>query len=144
MKKRQVNIAIIEDDPYYNLLIELNLKAIAKEGLFKPLELLFYNFRSGESVMDFIDHVDYDIAVLDYFLSIKRGAFAVNGEDILKEMVKRNKECKVLVVSEQEDLEITVRLLQKGAYVYLQKRDLNVELLKQIVSKILIRKYELY
>jgi DNA-binding NtrC family response regulator len=144
MKKRQVNIAIIEDDPYYNLLIELNLKSIAKEGLFEPLELLFYNFRTGESVMNFIDDVRYDIAVLDYFLSIKRGAFAVNGEDILKEMVKRNKECKVLVVSEQEDLETTVRLLQKGAYVYLQKRDLNVELLKQIVSKILIRKYELY
>jgi response regulator of citrate/malate metabolism len=115
MKKRQVNIAIIEDDPYYNLLIELNLKSIAKEGLFEPLELLFYNFRTGESVMNFIDDVRYDIAVLDYFLSIKRGAFAVNGEDILKEMVKRNKECKVLVVSEQEDLETTVRLLQKGA-----------------------------
>jgi len=144
MVKQIVNIAIVEDDVYYNRLFEMYVNGLKGFKECEDLEFLVCSFTSGKKVIEFLETVVFDIVILDYYLQNDATEDPVNGDKVLEALMKKNSDCKVVVVSEQDDIKTTVEMLQLGAYDYISKGAFSTELLMNVVRKILIRKYDLF
>jgi len=69
------------------------------------------DFKAGEKLSD----ADFDIIFLDVFLPDG------NGIDLLKKMLKTNKDRTVVMISGHADIDTAVRAIQAGAYDFIEK-----------------------
>ena len=111
-------IFVVEDNEWYRKLLVHSLES-------NP-DFRVESFATGEEFLGQIGR-NPDIVSLDFRLPDTKG-------DVLLQKIKNyNEEIEVLIISEQEDIEIAVDLLKKGAFDYIVKeKNIRNKLLQSI------------
>lgn len=118
MSEKAFKIFVVEDDEWYGRLLVHTL------SLNPDYEIQL--FSTGKDCLENI-HQAPDVVTLDYRLPDMKGL------DVLKQIKEINDEIQIILISEQDDIEIVVTLLQNGAYDYIVKsRDIRERLLNTV------------
>ena len=108
MEHKHPKIFVVEDNQWYRKLLVHNL------SLNPDYEV--HGFESGELLMRHMKEMP-DVVTLDYRLPGKSGV------EMLEWLRENYPDVQVVMISEQDDIEVVVELLKKGAYDYLVKSD---------------------
>lgn len=120
MKTKAFKIFVVEDNEWYNKLLVHNLE------LNPDYEVV--SFLNGAECLSQLDE-NPDVITLDYRLPDMTGA------EVLNRVKKEYPEIEVILISEQDDIEVVVDLLKKGAYDYIVKsNDIRERLLNTIAN----------
>ncbi|MBN2665404.1 MAG: sigma-54-dependent Fis family transcriptional regulator [Bacteroidales bacterium] len=118
MAEKPVRIFVVEDNEWYNKLLVYTLSLNPD-----------YEVKSFLNARDFLANLGEapDIVTLDYRLP------DLSGLEVLKRIRQENENIRVILISEQEDIEMVVTLLRMGAYDYITKsNDIKERLLNTI------------
>jgi DNA-binding response OmpR family regulator len=103
-----MKILIVEDNPLYTEVLKQNLNTSGYSDV--------TTFSDGEGCIDRVDG-ETDVILLDYELG--EGKF--NGIEIFKEIRRKYKQVKIILISSQEDVKVAVEGLKLGAFDYIIK-----------------------
>ncbi len=118
MSEKAFKIFVVEDDEWYGRLLVHTL------SLNPDYEIQL--FSTGKDCLENI-HQAPDVVTLDYRLPDMKGL------DVLKQIKEINDEIQIILISEQDDIEVVVKILQNGAYDYIVKsRDIRERLLNTV------------
>jgi DNA-binding NtrC family response regulator len=112
----QFKIVILEDSDFYNKILTRQLQHYTGEIAFDK----GYNFdiQSYTSVNDCLRNLktDTDIAIVDFYLGESKNAL-----DILKIIKQTCTDCKVIIISQAQNVETYYKTLNEGAYHFIYK-----------------------
>jgi len=118
MPEKPFTIFVVEDNDWYNRLLVHTL-SLNPDHVVK-------SFSNGKEFLDSL-HEAPDIVTLDYRLP------DITGLELLKRIRQENSDLQVILISEQEDINTVVNLLQHGAYDYITKsNDIRDRLLNTV------------
>ncbi len=118
MSEKAFKIFVVEDDDWYNRLLVHNLSLIPDYEI--------QSFKTGKDCLANINQAP-DVVTLDYRLPDMKGL------DVLKQIKELNEDIRVILISEQDDIDVVVDLLKHGAYDYIVKsRDIKERLLNTV------------
>lgn len=118
MPEKAFKIFVVEDDEWYNRLLVHTL------SLNPDYEI--HSFITGKDCLDNL-HQEPDVITLDYRLPDMKGL------DVLKQIKEINDDIQIILISEQDDIEVVVTLLQNGAFDYIVKsKDIRERLLNTV------------
>lgn len=118
MPEKAFKIFVVEDDEWYNRLLVHTL------SLNPDYEI--QSFTTGKDCLSNIFQAP-DVITLDYRLPDMKGL------EVLRQIKEINDEIQIILISEQDDIEVVVNLLQNGAYDYIVKsRDIRERLLNTV------------
>ena len=118
MTEKAFKIFVVEDDEWYSRLLVHTL------SLNPDYEIKA--FGTGKECLDNL-HQQPDIITLDYRLPDMKGL------DVLKQIKEINEDIQIILISEQDDIEVVVTLLQSGAFDYIVKsKDIRERLLNTV------------
>jgi signal transduction histidine kinase len=89
-----------------------------------------FAFSTGEELLENLNQQP-DLIFLDYYL----GNYI--GLDLLKQIKSMHPGIHVVIISGQEDMETTIRLMQNGAFDYIIKNEAETERLNEVIEKFL-------
>lgn len=115
--KNKYKILIVEDNKLYSLL----LNQVFKECH----ELLVKCVYSGEECLDNLDWSP-DIIILDHELP------GINGLETLKEIRKAGKDTNIIVITDQDDINVTIEYVNLGITKYINKSHESKPIVKLI------------
>jgi len=118
LRENREHIFIVEDNEIYSMMLDYIL---SKDSVYK-----FSSFKSGEECLQNLG-LNPDVIILDYALP------GMNGYDVLLEIKKRNTATHVLMLTNNKDMKLALKLLQAGADDFILKQG-NGEI--QIIEKI--------
>lgn len=118
MPEKAFKIFVVEDDEWYNRLLVHTL------SLNPDYEI--QSFTTGKDCLANL-HQEPDVVTLDYRLPDMKGL------DVLKQIKEINDDVQIILISEQDDIEVVVTLLQSGAFDYIVKsKDIRERLLNTV------------
>jgi ActR/RegA family two-component response regulator len=119
--KKPFTIFIVEDDPFYGMLLLRYLSEQASEvQLFQNSEDLLFELHRVPNVI-----------LLDYYLGESQ-----TGLDVLKAIKEINPDIPVVFLTGQESIEVAVSTLKYGAFDYVEKNDDTFAKLDRVFQKI--------
>jgi two-component system response regulator AtoC len=118
MSEKAFKIFVVEDDEWYSRLLVHTL------SLNPDYEI--QSFSTGKECLANL-HQEPDIITLDYRLPDMKGL------EVLKQIKEINEDIQIILISEQDDIEVVVTLLQSGAFDYIVKsKDIRERLLNTV------------
>lgn len=112
-------IYVVEDNEWYNKLLVHNLSL--------NLDYEIHSFFNAKELLEAINHKAPNVVTIDYRLP------DMDGDTLLAKVKEINTSIEAIIISEQEDIKIAVRLLKAGAFDYLVKsKDIKERLLNAI------------
>lgn len=116
---------IVDDDPFCRMLYHQHLTNLG-----------FSNNQLFENGLDCINQLyqQPDIIFIDYDMR------PYNGLDVLKVIRKINPNIFLLVISSRQELHVTHRALQSGAFEYITKGEKDLEKINKAIANILVSK----
>lgn len=118
MAEKAFKIFVVEDDEWYSRLLVHTL------SLNPDYEI--QSFANGKDCLANL-HQEPDVITLDYRLPDMKGL------DVLKQIKEINEDIQIILISEQDDIEVVVTLLQNGAFDYIVKsKDIRERLLNTV------------
>lgn len=120
MATKTVQIAIVEDDIYYNRVLTKYIQTVCSRSFFPGLSFVISSYNNGH---DFVEKFDEstDILLLDYYLYNADEFEQINGADILKIVRKNAPECKVILLTALTDPEALKELHSHGLLAHVDK-----------------------
>jgi two-component system OmpR family response regulator len=103
-----MKIYIVEDNPLYSAVLEQNLLSSG----FTDVE----RFDDGEACLGQMNDQP-EVVLLDYQLGVDK----MNGIEIFKEIKRKNRDAKVVLLSDQDEVRVAVESLRLGAFDYIIK-----------------------
>jgi two-component system, OmpR family, response regulator len=125
--KGQAKIFIVEDNFMYSYVLDHALKEYGN--------FVITTFDSGEECIQLLGNSP-DLVILDYNLG--KG---MNGMEVMKAILAKKPKTKVVVISGQNDVQLTADLMKEGAYDYVEKRDTKatIERLLQSITGVVYK-----
>ncbi len=118
MPEKAFKIFVVEDDEWYNRLLVHTL------SLNPDYEI--QSFTTGKDCLANL-YQEPDVITLDYRLPDMKGL------EVLKQIKEINEDIQIILISEQDDIEVVVTLLQNGAFDYIVKsKDIRERLLNTV------------
>ena len=118
MPEKAFKIFVVEDDEWYSRLLVHTL------SLNPDYEI--QSFSTGKDCLANL-YQEPDVITLDYRLPDMKGL------DVLKQIKEINEDIQIILISEQDDIEVVVTLLQNGAFDYIVKsKDIRERLLNTV------------
>ena len=118
MSEKAFKIFVVEDDEWYNRLLVHTL------SLNPDYEI--QSFTNGKDCLANL-HQQPDVITLDYRLPDMKGL------EVLNQIKEINEDIQIILISEQDDIEVVVTLLQSGAFDYIVKsKDIRERLLNTV------------
>jgi DNA-binding NtrC family response regulator len=118
---KELNFFIVDDDPFFSSLIAKKLNNIG----YDKIEV----FNTGvECILNL--KMKPSIVLLDYQME------KMNGMDILNEIKRIDPSIHVIMVSSQEKVNIALKLIENGAYSYIQKSSNDINQIDEIINRI--------
>lgn len=119
----EFKIVVLEDNDFYNSLLTRQLEnytgEIAHDKGYK------FEINSYTNATDCLKNIkqDTDIAFVDFYLGESK-----NGLDVLKIIKQKSPNCKVVVISRENNMKTSFQTLNEGAYTFIYKdRDALIE-----------------
>ena len=112
----QFKIVVLEDNDFYNQLLTRQLEnytgEIAKDKGYS------FDISSYTNATDFLKNLktDTDIAFVDYYLGESK-----NGLEVLKIIKQKCPDCKVVIISRENNIKTSLQTLNEGAYTFIYK-----------------------
>ena len=103
-----MRIHIVEDNPLYSAVLEQNLLSSG----FTDIE----RFESGEDCLNATSKHP-EVILLNY----QMGEDQMNGIEVFKEIKRKNRDAKVVLLSNQDEVRVAVESLRLGAFDYIIK-----------------------
>ncbi len=119
--QKDLKIFVVDDDAFCLNLYQQFLKKLGYEQIIC--------FMGGKECLENLSQQP-DIIFLDYNME------DMNGIDVLHSIKNFNKEISVVFISGQENVEIAVDALKFGAFDYIVKSKITLELLKSTIDRI--------
>lgn len=125
-----------------NKVLIIEDEILARVGLHQLLDwkglgfTLLEDAKDGQEAIRSIEENHPDILLLDLNIPKK------NGLQILEYLRENNLDCKVIVISCNEEFEMVKEAMKLGAYDYLRKLNLSSEELQQILQKCRAEKHQ--
>ncbi|MBL3656635.1 response regulator [Fulvivirga sediminis] len=117
--KKEIKIAIVEDDIFYAEALRKYIdNEFSKSG--NSLDVKVNHYLSAQQCLEETD-ADVDIILLDYYLEDDAGDIPFPGISLLRAINSYWKRSKVIVISGQNNQEVTIELFQNGIYEYIMK-----------------------
>ncbi len=123
-----IPVYIIEDDPVYMEMVSDFIR-----DRFKRIAI--HRFATGEEALAALTRQPA-IVILDYFLN-KANPDAMNGLDVLVELAAKAPRSKIIILSAQDDISVSVNMMKYGAYDYIVKNEADVYRLQNILNHII-------
>lgn len=120
LNKKLIKIAIVEDDPYYNLAMYRYVSTLCNPMSYPELNFSIQRFEDPVTCIENLDK-DIDILLLDYLLINKEGDEVFTAFDVIKEVNISLDRSKLILISAQQSAITTVRLMNTGIYDYVDK-----------------------
>ncbi|MBI1184415.1 response regulator [bacterium] len=116
----KMNIAILDDDLYFNRMLTHYVKTICSKRVYKVID---FNIESYLTPENFIKKMkpNLDILLLDYYLTDADGKTTISGEEVLERMQFYCRNCRVIMISGQKSIPHVIKMLSKGVYIYINK-----------------------
>ncbi len=135
--KKHLKIVIVEDDLYYNKALTKYLNTLFNSSAYPQFDFEIKSYLNAHDCIEELED-DTDIMVLDYHLINKEETDVLTGLDIVKEAKKHCPNCKIVMVSSQQNAYVTSELMKQGVYEYIDKT-INTKnrvgsVLQQIIS----------
>jgi len=120
VRKRNIQIAIVEDDKYYNMILTKYIRSICSKSFYPHFE---FTIQSFENAHDFIEKFDksVDIILLDYYLFNQDEDEQLNGGDVLSIIKSYHPECKVILLSSLTDASKIAEMSIQGLHAHVDK-----------------------
>lgn len=125
MRKNETKIFIVEDDKFYAQLIQSFLEGSG----YKNTSI----YHSGFSCLENLNE-NPGIVILDYTLGLE------NGLMVLKKIKEQQPSCKVIMLSGQEFLHVSVKAFKYGVSDYIEKNKDALKNLEISIEKVLSQK----
>lgn len=132
----KIKITIVEDDQYFNELLTKYIKSVCTSSILNKSDLEIKSFYSAQDCIEQLED-DTDIMILDYYLKNENDDEELNGENVLNEVKKFCKDCKVIMISGQNDPGLVANLMKNGIYDYVDKNTNTPNRVGSLVYKIL-------
>lgn len=116
---------IVDDDPFCRMLYNQHL-----------VNLGYKNNILLENGIDCINKLDLqpDVIFLDYDM------YPINGLEVLQRVKQSNPNIHLLIISQQRDNQVVLDAFKYGAYDYIVKGDHDLEMIRNVVDKIVSRR----
>ena len=116
---------IVDDDPFCRMLYNQHL-----------VNLGYKNNILLENGIDCINKLDLspDVIFLDYDMH------PINGLEVLQRVKQLNPDIHLLIISQQRDNQVVLDAFKYGAYDYIVKGDHDLEMIRNVVDKIVSRR----
>ena len=124
-KNKRDMIFIVED----NTLYANSLQYFLEDRLIEP-EIRVFSL--GESCIEQL-HLNPDYIIMDYFLNSKERN-AMDGLDTIREIRKRNADSKIILLSSQKNMDVTVEAVQEHHCNYVAKNEASFEKVYNIIE----------
>ena len=124
-KSQKQMIFIVED----NTLYAKSLQYYLEDRLSEP-EIRIFSL--GESCIEQL-HLNPDYIIMDYFLNSKERN-AMDGLDTIREIRKRNADSRIILLSAQKNMDVTVEAIQDHHCNYVAKNEVSFEKVYNIIE----------
>lgn len=121
LKKREIKIAIVEDNEFFNKSLLKYIQTICDPNIYKDHEFTITTFSTANDAIQELDN-ELDIIILDYFLIDPDADDYLNGADVLAEVVKHCANCRVILVSGYSEKLNEFELRRKGVHEFVDKK----------------------
>lgn len=135
-RKRTLKVVIVEDNPFYNKILEKYVKTLCSSKFYPEYEFDVKSYLTAEDCIENLED-DTDIMLLDYLLVDDDKTVQLNGGDVLREVNENCHNCKVIMISGQKNMIITVELMKKGVYEYVDKSQSDSTRIGAIIQDII-------
>lgn len=114
-----IKIFLVEDDMYFNKVIERYLMKIGIENHFK---VEVESFFTGQECIDSLGH-NPDLVILDFYLD-SNNDITCTGYDVLQKIKQAKPDALVIIISQQHEWEsFKKEFIEFGAFDFLKKDD---------------------
>ncbi|UII21128.1 response regulator [Fulvivirga ligni] len=117
--KKEIKVAIVEDDIFYAEALKKHVENEFSKGA-NSLDLKINHYLSAQECLELTDK-DVDIILLDYYLEDDAGDIPFPGMTLLNAIKDNWRNTKVIIVSGQNNQDVTIKLFQSGIYEYITK-----------------------
>jgi DNA-binding NarL/FixJ family response regulator len=124
---RNIHAFIIEDDPVYREMLADLLRD-------NYPRVVSHAFETAEEALN--EPRNPDIIILDYFLN-RNHTKAMNGMDALRAFSEHMPGARTVILSAQEDINISVSMMKYGAYDYIVKNETDKYRLQNSLNHII-------
>lgn len=136
---KEIKIVIVEDDSYYNKALTRYVSSICNEEDYPDVK---FNIQSYFSAYNLIEDLEYeagiDLMLLDYYL-LKEGDFDnINGDYVIGVVKNYFPECKIVMVSDQENEELAKEMLEKGVFEYIDKNTSSKDKIESVIKSLIV------
>lgn len=115
-----VQIAIVEDDSYYNSILTRYIENICGQNNSCNLQFSVHSYKSGFRFVDSLEN-SLDFLLLDYYLYAPNRAKQINGEDILKIIRDTAPNCQVILLTALTDPLVLKKMHAQGILAHITK-----------------------
>lgn len=140
LRDREIKIVIVEDDLYYNKTLKKYIETICNEQIYRKYKFIIKSYLTAHECIEELED-DTDLMLLDYYLVNKDDDEVLTGEDVLDEVNEHCNNCKVIMISSQENPQITEHLKEKGVVQYIDKRVNTKNRIGAEIQKIIQQQY---
>jgi len=136
---KTIKIITIEDDPYFDRLLEQSIDSISRDKLFSDCEFITKRFSTGfEALLEINDTID--ILIIDLVLPKSKNGKHIQGLDILRELEQLNRKCDVIVISGETSIERVSVFLDNRVKGFVEKDEKMISRLTHLIQGLLIKK----
>lgn len=121
LKKKEIKIAIVEDNEFFNKSLLKYIQTICDPQVYKDHAFTITTFTTANDAIQELDN-DLDLIILDYFLIDPDADDYLNGADVLDQVTQHCPNCKVILVSEYTDSLDKFKLRERGAHEFVDKK----------------------
>lgn len=140
--KKIIKIVIVEDDLYFQKALTKYVQTICNPAIYPHLDFHIKSYSNAHECIEELEN-DTNIMILDYFLINEEEADVLTGADIVIEANKYCTDCKIIMISAQQNKNVTTQLMQQGIYEYVDKNINSNNRIGAILQKILKDESEL-
>lgn len=131
-----IKMAIVEDDKYFNKVLTRYLENVCNSYTYPGLVFDIVSYFDAHSCIEELDS-KIDILILDFYLYNESEGETLTALDILNEIGTELIDCKIILVSTQEDNSIKKQLFNAGIYAYVDKNVSTSNRVGAVVQQIL-------
>lgn len=135
--KLNIQIIIVEDNPFFNKLLTRFVRKICHEWLYPTFE---FEIKSCFNAHDCLLNLkqDTDFILLDYHLDTAEEPEVMDAADIIQQVNRVNPACKIIVISAADAEIFTPFIIEKKIFQLIQKNTVTAEEMKEILRKIML------